>query len=315
MKVRILGSAAGGGVPQWNCGCGNCARARRGELPQRTQSSIAVGDGDDWMLVNAAVDLPRQLAAMPQLWPNALRATPFRAVLLTDGNVDHTAGLGELRQGPDAFAVVSSAATKSLLASERAYERFDRDPHHWIAAEPDGSNVASQIHPSIARRFEVAAYDVPGLLPGYAGRTTWRGAVVAYRIRDRASGANVVVAPVYSAIDQTLERLIENADLALLDGTFFSEDELQSLGLPAKPASAMGHLAVGGAGGTLERVAAVGRNCVLVHVNNTNPILDPASQAFAAVARAGVRVAMDGDVFDPCHPERSAIGAQSKDRL
>jgi pyrroloquinoline quinone biosynthesis protein B len=297
MKVRILGSAAGGGLPQWNCGCDNCNRARRGELPQRTQSSIAVGDGEDWMLVNAAVDLPRQLSAMPELWPDALRATPFRAILLTDANVDHTAGLGELRQGPDAFVVVSSAATKSLLASERAYERFDREPHRWIAAEADGTDLAAQIHPSIAQRFEVAAYDVPGLLPGYAGRTTWRGAVVAYHIRDRASGANVVVAPVYSAIDETLGRLIENADLALLDGTFFSEDELQSLGLPAKAASAMGHLAVGGSGGTLERVAAVGDRCVLVHVNNTNPILDPASEAFAALAGVGVRVAMDGDAF------------------
>jgi pyrroloquinoline quinone biosynthesis protein B len=297
MKVRILGSAAGGGVPQWNCGCRNCDRARRAELPQRMQSSIAVGEGSDWMLVNAAVDLPRQLAAMPELWPTALRSTPFRAILLTDANVDHTAGLGELRQGPDAFVIVSSAATKALLASERAYERFDREPHRWIAVEPDGTDIAAQIHPAIAQRFEVAAYDVPGLLPGYAGRTTWRGAVVAYRIRDRASGRSAIVAPVYSAIDDSLGRLIENADLALLDGTFFTEDELQSLGLPAKPASAMGHLAIGGAGGTLERVAAIGERCVLVHVNNTNPILDPVSEAFTAVAAAGVRVAMDGDVF------------------
>jgi pyrroloquinoline quinone biosynthesis protein B len=297
MNVRILGSAAGGGVPQWNCGCGNCDRARRGELPHRMQSSVAIGEGGDWMLVNAAVDLPRQLAAAPELWPKALRATPFRAILLTDANVDHTAGLGELRQGPDAFVIVSSAATKSLLASERAYERFDRDPHRWIAVEPDGTDIAAQIGPAIAQRFEVCAYDVPGLLPGYAGRTTWRGAVLAYRVRDRAGGRSVVVAPVYSAIDDSLARLIENADLALLDGTFFTEDELQSLGLPAKPASAMGHLPVGGAGGTLERIAAMGERCVLVHVNNTNPILDPVSDAFAAVAAAGVRVAMDADVF------------------
>jgi pyrroloquinoline quinone biosynthesis protein B len=298
MKVRILGSAAGGGLPQWNCGCSNCNRARRGELAHRTQSSIAVGEGADWMLVNAAVDLPRQLAAMPELWPDALRSTPFRAILLTDGNVDHTAGLGELRQGPDAFAVVSSAATKSLLSSERAYERFDREPHRWIVAEPDGTDVAAQISASIAERFEIAAYDVPGLLPGYAGRTTWRAAVVAYSIRDRVRGKTVVIAPVYSAIDDTLARLIENADLALLDGTFYTEDELQSLGLPAKPASAMGHLAIGGAGGTLQRVASSGARCVLMHVNNTNPILDAASAAFAEVAAAGIRVAMDGDVFE-----------------
>jgi pyrroloquinoline quinone biosynthesis protein B len=295
--VRILGSAAGGGVPQWNCGCANCERARKGDAPVRMQSSILVGDGDDWMLVNAAVDLPRQLAATPELWPNALRATPFRAVLLTDANVDHTAGLGELRQGPDAFVIVSSAATKSLLASERAYERFDRAPHRWIAADPDGSDVAPHISPQLGARFEIEVHDVPGLLPGYAGRTTWRGAVVAYMIRDRETGASALFAPVFAGIDDALARLIETADLALLDGTFYSEDELQSLGLPAKPASAMGHLAIGGAGGTLERVAASARRCVFVHINNTNPILDAASSAFATVADAGVRVAMDGDAF------------------
>jgi pyrroloquinoline quinone biosynthesis protein B len=91
--------------------------------------------------------------------------------------------------------------------------------------------------------------------------------------------------------------LIDGAALAFLDGTFFSEDELQSLGLPAKAAGAMGHLAIGGAGGTLERVASAGPRCVLVHVNNTNPILDPSSTAASAVAAAGLRIAMDGDVF------------------
>jgi pyrroloquinoline quinone biosynthesis protein B len=298
MIVRILGSAAGGGVPQWNCGCPNCHRARRGDAPIRTQSSIAIGAGDDWMLVNAAVDLPRQLAAVPDLWPNALRATPFRAILLTDANVDHTAGLGELRQGPDAFTIVSSEATKSLLAAERAYERFDRPPHRWLAVEPDGSDVALHVDPAIGDRFEVAAYDVPGLLPGYAGRTTWRGAVVAYVIRDRSSDRSVLVAPIFSAIDDTLARLIESVDLALLDGTFFTEDELQSLGLPAKAASAMGHLAMGGDAGTLKRVAGASARCVFVHINNSNPILDPSSSARAEVEKAGCTVASDGDLFE-----------------
>jgi pyrroloquinoline quinone biosynthesis protein B len=297
MIVRVLGSAAGGGMPQWNCGCANCARARRGDAPIRTQSSIAVGEGEEWMLVNAAVDLPRQLAAVPELWPKALRATPFRAILLTDANVDHTAGLGELRQGPDAFVVVSSEATKSLLASERAYERFDRPPHRWIAVEPDGRDVSADIGASIAARYAVEAYDVPGLLPGYAGRNTWRGAVVAYVVRERASGRSVLVAPVFASIDERLEKLIRSADLALLDGTFFTEDELQSLGLPAKAASAMGHLAVGGSGGTLERIAGGGTRCVFVHVNNTNPLLDPGSRAYAEVAQAGHHVANDGDSY------------------
>jgi pyrroloquinoline quinone biosynthesis protein B len=298
MIVKILGSAAGGGVPQWNCGCENCARARRGDAPARMQSSFAVGEGAEWMLVNASVDLPRQLAATPELWPGAPRATPFRAILLTDANVDHTAGLGELRQAPDAFVVASSPATKALLAKERAFERFDRPPHRWIEAEPDGTGLAERIAPSIARRFEIEAYDVPGLLPGYAGRTTWRGAVVAYVVRDRASGRSALFAPVFASIDERLAGLIAGADLALLDGTFFSEDELQSLGLPAKAASSMGHLPVGGARGTLSRLAGVRARCVFVHLNNTNPLLDAASSARAEVERAGHRIAVDGDAFE-----------------
>jgi pyrroloquinoline quinone biosynthesis protein B len=298
MNVRILGSAAGGGVPQWNCGCSNCNRARRGEAPARLQSSIAIGAGDDWMLVNASVDLPRQLAATPELWPDAPRATPFRAILLTDGNVDHTAGLGELRQAPDAFTVVSSAATKALLSKERAYERFDRPPHRWIEAEPDGRALAADIDPAIARRFDVAAYDVPGLLPGYAGRTVWRGAVVAYVVRERASGRSALIAPVFASIDERLAELIAGVDLAILDGTFFSEDELQSLGLPAKASSAMGHLPVGGPDGALAQLAGVRARCVFTHLNNTNPLLDPSTSAFAGVAAAGHRIAADGDVFE-----------------
>jgi len=297
MIVRVLGSAAGGGVPQWNCGCANCERARRGEAPARTQSSFAVGGGGEWMLVNASVDLPRQLASVPELWPGAPRATPFRAILLTDANVDHTAGLGELRQAPDAFAVVSSAATKSLLASERAYERFDRAPHRWIEADLEGSDVASEIGASIAEHFEVRAYDVPGLLPGYAGRAPEPGAVVAYVVRDRANGRSVLFAPVFNAIDDRLAALIEGVDLALLDGTFYTEDELRAAGLPPKPASAMGHLPVSGESGTLARVAGIDATCVFVHLNNSNPLLDPSSDARAAVERAGCRIASDGDEF------------------
>lgn len=298
MIVRVLGSAAGGGFPQWNCGCENCARARRGELEPRTQSCIAIGSGGVWLLVNASVDLPHQLARVPALWPNALRATPFRAILLTDANVDHTAGLGELRQGPDPFCVVSSPVCKSLLAGERAYERFDRAPHRWLAAEPDGSDCAAAIDPRVAERFEIAAYDVPGLLPGYAGRGSARGAVVAYVVRERATGASVLAAPVFAAIDATLAELIARCGIALLDGTFWSDDELSARGLMAKSSRALGHLPVGGAGGTLERVAALSSRRIFVHVNNTNPLLDGGSPERAALERAGCSVANEADAFE-----------------
>jgi pyrroloquinoline quinone biosynthesis protein B len=122
--------------------------------------------------------------------------------------------------------------------------------------------------------------------------------VVAYVVRDRASGGSVLVAPVFSGIDDALASLIERVDLALLDGTFFSEDELQSLNLPAKPASAMGHLALGGADGTLARTAGARARRVFVHLNNTNPLLDPASDARRELERQGAAIASDGDTYD-----------------
>ncbi len=285
MIVRVLGSAAGGGVPQWNCACANCNRARIGESPARTQSSVAVSrDGVTWILVNASVDISRQLAQTPSLWPLALRENPFAAVLLTDANVDHTAGLGELRQNPDPLVILSSRATKQLLVTQLAYERFDRAPHHWIddqrAIEIDS--------------LDIEIIDVPGLLPGYAGRTPARGAVVAYVIRDRATGAQVTIAPVFSDLDERLHAAIADSDLALLDGTFYSDRELHESGVMAKDARWLGHAPVGGSDGTLARIGTLATHCVFVHLNNTNPMLDPLSEAYATVTSAGCKIAEDG---------------------
>jgi pyrroloquinoline quinone biosynthesis protein B len=285
--VRVLGSAAGGGVPQWNCACINCGRARRGEASIRTQSSIALsGDGVTWVLVNASVDLPRQLAQTPALWPRALRENPFAAVLLTDANVDHTAGLGELRQNPAPLVVVSSEVTKTLLAGERAYERFARAPHTWIVAE--------RIEAPCFERLEIRMIDAPGLLPGYAGRTPSPGAVVAYVIRDRLTQGQITIAPIFSAIDDPLYDAIAASGVALLDGTFYSNDELQRYGLLSKDARALGHAPVGGSGGTLARISQLKNRRVFVHLNNSNPMLDSSSEAFAAVAAAGCEIAEDG---------------------
>jgi pyrroloquinoline quinone biosynthesis protein B len=283
--VRVLGSAAGGGVPQWNCGCFNCARARRGEAPIRTQSSIAVSpDGTTWLLVNASVDLPRQVASTPALWPKAPRANPFSTVLLTDANVDHTAGLGELRQDPEPLVIVSSQATKELLVSERAYERFDRAPHLWTD-DPHQTGTDS---------FDIEMIDVPGLLPGYAGRTPASGAVVAYVVRDRRARVQITLAPVFSDIDERLYAAIAQSDIALLDGTFYSNDELRENGLMTKDARSLGHAPVGGPDGTLSRIASLSNRRIFVHLNNSNPMLDTASAAYSAVTSAGCEIAADG---------------------
>ena len=285
MIVRVLGSAAGGGVPQWNCACPNCTRARRGEAPVRTQSSIAISaDGTRWAVVNVSGDVARQLAQTPALWPHELRENPFDAVLLTDANVDHVCGLGELRQNPGPLVIVSSGATKQLLEGERAYERFTRAPHRWI----------ERIEEKIVGGLEIEMIDVPGLLPGYAGRTATPGAVVAYVVRDPAAKTQATIAPVFSELDQRLFDAVSRSDLVLLDGTFYSDDELRAFGLKAKSARELGHAPVGGPGGSLERIAGLRNRRVFVHVNNTNPMLDRFSDAYAAVLASGCEVAVDG---------------------
>jgi pyrroloquinoline quinone biosynthesis protein B len=270
-------------------------RARRGEAPMRTQSSIAVSpDGATWMLVNASVDLPRQLAQTPALWPHALRENPFAAVLLTDANVDHTAGLGELRQNPGPLVLLSSPVTKELLQPQLAYERFARAPHRWVTPDPNGGDVAPQFDPEIARSIEIEMIDVPGLLPGYAGRRPAPGAVVAYVIRDRVTRAQVTIAPVFSDIDDRLYAAIDQSDVALLDGSFYANDELRVYGLQSKDARGLGHAPVGGPGGTLARIREMHNRRVFVHVNNSNPMLDPSSEAYAAVIESGCEIADDG---------------------
>jgi pyrroloquinoline quinone biosynthesis protein B len=266
-------------------------RARRGEAPLRTQSSIAIsGDGIRWLLVNASVDLPRQFAQTPALWPRTLRENPFAGVLLTDANVDHCAGLGELRQNPGPLTIVSSAVTKSLLAGERAYERFARPPHRWITEAP--------VVVETLENLEIRTIEVPGLLPGYAGRTVAPGAVVAYIVRDAISEVQTVVAPVFSEIDDRLYDAIASSDVALLDGTFYSADELRVYGLMSKDARGLGHAPVGGDGGTLARISGLSNRRIFVHINNSNPMLDPSSDALRAVKAAGCEIAEDGMLID-----------------
>lgn len=261
----------------------------------RTQSSIALSpDGRTWVLINIACDLPRQLAATPELWPAARRATPFCAIFLTDANVDHTAGLAELRQEPDPLVVVSTSIVKSLLAGERACERFARSPHTWIEATPDGGDFAAAIGAATADLMEVRAIGVPGLLPGYAGRRRETGAVVAYLFTERGSGAKVLVAPVFAALNERFLSVLAQADLALLDGSFFDDDELTATQVMSKTARGLGHVPIGGPDGTLARISALTNRRVFVHVNNTNPILDQRSAAYAAVTAAGCEVGFDG---------------------
>ena len=297
MIVRVLGSAAGGGVPQWNCACANCSAARGGAAPRRSQSSIALShDEHTWYLINVSPDVAQQIEDCEPLLPQDLRGTPIAGALFTDANVDHIGGLAVLRQqGAHAFALRSSETVRAIALAQRAFSPFAKPPHRWEAVAVDGRPLAG-FGPDdpFGAVFELRAIAVPGTTPGYAGRESVRGAVVAYAISDRVSGFRVLFAPVFAAIDDALATEIRAADVAFLDGSFYSDDELPAQGLGDKRARDLGHQPVGGAGGTLETIRNFPNRTIFTHINNSNPMLDPESAAAAEVAAADAEIAYDG---------------------
>ncbi|MFI9803703.1 pyrroloquinoline quinone biosynthesis protein PqqB [Streptomyces sp. NPDC052301] len=291
MRVVLLGTAAGGGFPQWNCACALCAAARAGELPSRTQECAAVtGNGRDWWLLNASPDLRTQLIATPALWPGpAPRVTPLRGVLLTDAEADHVAGLTELRGAAD-LKVYAAPTVRAVLAPVRA--ALDRyTTWEWADSLADGGFVLAgglvvTAHPV---GVKIPKY-VPAQVPGPAA--PW---VTAYRIEDLASGGVLVYAPCVGAWSPALEELCAEADCVLLDGTFYADDEMGTALRSGAGQAATGHLPVTGPDGTLAAIARhLGVRRIYTHLNNTNPLLDPASPARARVAEEGVEVLPDG---------------------
>lgn len=296
MIVRVLGSAAGGGVPQWNCACANCQAARAGRAPHRTQSSLAISaDGIRWLLLNCSPDVAAQIEAFPSLHPPAPRGTPIAGMLLTDANVDHIGGLAVLRQrgGHAGFSIYSSATIREIATAQPAFAPFAAPPHRWLDA-PLGKPIASTGEDLAGSALAVTAIEVPGTTPGYAGRRPARGAVVAYEIMDPRTEETLLFAPVFSAIDESLLAAIRRASVAFLDGSFYSDDELIDAELLGKRARALGHQPVGGGDGTLAQLAGTRAKIVFTHLNNSNPMLDPDSSAYASLRDFGAELAYDG---------------------
>lgn len=279
MRVRVLGSAAGGGSPQWNCHCGTCEAARDGVRARpRTQSSLAIrGNEGPWFLVNASPDARQQLETLPRDPVGAVRAPPVAGVLLTDAEIDHTAGLLLLRESGAPVRVFGAAAVRRALNDTivRMLERFcgvDWQTLEAGRALPiDGSSL-------VVEPFETGDEEASGLV-----------------IRDGASGGTLTYAPALARLDDGVLARFAESDLVLVDGTFWREDELALLGISERSAHDMGHVPLSGPGGTLEALGNVQRpRKVLVHINNTNPILLEDSPEREAVVRAGVEVAYDG---------------------
>ena len=293
MKVRVLGSAAGGGFPQWNCHCPTCEAARTGaEARPRTQSSIAVrGDEGPWFLANASPDLRQQLEALGADRVDGVRGAPVAGILLTDAEIDHTAGLLLLRESSSPIRVYGSdAVRRALTDGYPVLPMLDGFcGAEWNPLEP-GRAVAIEGSSLVVESF-AAGGDPPRYLEGTGVDVEASGLV----FRDRATGGVLTYVPGLARLDgEVLERMA-GSSVVLVDGTFWRDDELAQLGISERTARQMGHVPLSGPDGTLAAFAKLqGPRMILVHINNTNPVLLERSPERDAVLRAGVEVAHDG---------------------
>lgn len=305
MKIIVLGSAAGGGFPQWNCNCHNCAGVRNGTLnaTARTQSSIAVSaDGDRWVLINASPDILAQIRATPALQPaRAGRDSGIAAVMLMDAQVDHVTGLLMLREGKPLPLYCTASVWGDLnsgLPLVPVLSHYCGVLWHELAVAgtvADASSPSLQVPGVEGIRFTPLA--LSSKAPPYSPHRERPeiGDNIGLLIEDTASGKSVFYAPGLGAIDPHVEAAMRKADCVLVDGTFWRADEMIELGFSTKSAADMGHLPQSGETGmiaVLERIGA--RRKVLIHINNTNPILDEDSEQRAILVRHEIEVAFDG---------------------
>jgi pyrroloquinoline quinone biosynthesis protein B len=295
MWLRVLGSAAGGGFPQWNCGCPGCRAVRDGSRPcrSRTQSSVAVSDDYQWwFLLNASPDIRAQLESFAALHPGEGRTTPLRAVLLTDAELDHTLGMLLLREGRGLRLHATPATYKTLWDGTgllRTLERYC--PVEWCTVMPE-------VEVPLTEGLSYRAFDVPTTKRARFGSPTEaseEGRVVGYRLTDRRTGRAAVYLPGVQELTPAIRAELEDCACLLVDGTCWRDDELIQLGLAGKTAREMGHLPIDGPGGSLEQLAPLPiERKVYVHINNTNPILLDDTPQRRIVAEHGIEVAVDG---------------------
>lgn len=299
MQIILLGTGAGGGIPQWNCGCVNC-RAARARGRGRTQSSVAVSaDGERWVLLNASPDVRVQLAAHAPFWPVAVRDSRIGAVVLTDGEIDHTLGLMLLREGTSRMPVYAPSGVAALLEGPWPLARV-LEPYSGIDLRslPDRRAAVLTDASGASLGLSCTAVALARRPPRYAAAAQGDSFEVGLRVQDPGTGGVFAYVPVAAAVDDDICALAAGADVLCFDGTFWSDDELHGVGVAAPRAREMGHVPLGGPGGSLERLPHVGaKRTVLVHINNTNPILGADSHERAQVTATGVEIGEDGMHF------------------
>jgi pyrroloquinoline quinone biosynthesis protein B len=301
MRITVLGSSAGGGFPQWNCNCRNCAGVRDGSVRARarTQSSIFVrGDGAvDGVLFNASPDILEQIRSNPALQPaRALRDTAIAGVVLIDGQIDHSTGLLMLRERGAPLPLWSTEPVRQDLTEGhpvlRVLTHFCGVQHHPIALDGTPFEIPG------ATGLQLRAMPLSSKAAPYSPHRDdpVAGDNIGVQIRDAASGRSAFYAPGLGEITPAVFDAMAGADAVLVDGTFWTDDEMIRMGLSKKTARDIGHLPQSGSGGMVEwldRLPARTRR-LLIHVNNTNPILDEDSPQRAELARHRIEVCEDG---------------------
>jgi len=287
----VLGSAAGGGFPQWNCCCPVCRLAWAGDprVKPRTQASLAVSaDGERWLLLNASPDLRAQISATPALHPKAnRRASPIAAVILTGAEIDQTAGLLTLRERQP-FRLLATAATHGFVAGNPMFSALQPDLVPRLTIVP-GQRFAPL--PDI----EAELFAVPGKVPLYLeGDLSKDEADANVGVELRAGTARLVYVPGAAAAPVAVQDRLARADVVLFDGTLYRDDEMILTGTGEKTGRRMGHMPIDGPDGTLATLTGLSGRRLLIHINNTNPVLIEGSPERAHVTAAGWEVAEDG---------------------
>lgn len=290
LRFLVLGAAAGGGLPQWNCGCPNCEAARGGRLASQTQSSLAVSlNGRDWLIVDASPDVRQQLSDRAWLWPEGLRGSPIKSVLLTNGDVDHVAGLLTLRER-QSFELLATQTLLETLGRNLIFQVLDPAYVRQTYIELDTPFFPL---PELETRLFAVAGKVPLYLENgepELGLETEQTVGVEFRV----GSCRAFYIPGCGTISGELAERIAGANLLFFDGTLFADDEMIRRGAGQKTGRRMGHMPISGRDGSLEALSGLSiGQCVYVHINNTNPIWHSGPER-SAIERSGFAVGYDG---------------------
>ncbi len=303
MRIHVLGSGAGGGFPQWNCNCPNCRGYRSGTIKAqaRTQSSIAISSNAiDWVLFNTSPDILQQIAAFPALQPARLvRDTGIRAIVYMDSQIDHTTGLLMLREG----------CPHKVYCTDMVYEDLTTGFPIFNMLKSWNGGVERQVIPIDGASFSIPLIDdllftaVPlkSKAPPYSPHRDdpHPGDNIGLQVKNIKTGKTLFYAPGLGEIDKPLESVMASADCLMVDGTFWSNDEMSQVGLSEKRARSIGHLPQSGEDGMIEILRQFNRpRKILIHINNTNPILVEDSAQRKILDAEGIEVAYDGMEFE-----------------